>query len=41
MPAARASVSAAPIFVTIAPDAAAPSARQPTFSPTAVVNTCP
>ena len=34
-------VSAEPRPVAITPPSAAPSANEPTFSPTAVVNTCP
>ena len=39
--AATTSASAEPRPVTTAPASAAPSAKEPTFSPTAVVNTCP
>ena len=39
--AAITSASAEPSPVTTAPASAAPSAKEPTFSPTAVVNTCP
>jgi hypothetical protein len=39
--AATTSASADPSPVTTAPASAAPSANDPTFSPTALVNTCP
>lgn len=39
--AATMSASAEPRPVTTAPASAAPSAKEPTFTPTALVNTCP
>jgi hypothetical protein len=41
MVAATTSASADPSPVTTAPASAAPRANDPTFSPTALVNTCP